>query len=419
MKKEPALFKKSDPYTSASYFQDNLKIFEVFSVSEELSRKEQVHFHDEIEMLFLAEGQAVLTVNGVDFPLAQNGMAWLFPFHVHALRPAGKSKIKVYTCRYSLAILIYLKINRSHVPFSISILEYAPPCLNIDKDKQQQVRGLFEDIIAENESRATDYELVVLSCLLRLVAIFERKAAVYIEQNQNAGRSLAWNTFQYLQLHFNKEIDSATVAAVFNISVSELNSALRLLTGKNFSQNLHDVRIRNASAMMQFNELSIPYIARAVGYSSQAAFYRQFKAIRGKTPDRYRTDTVNDTGRGQVQVTDAAYSILYYINENYREPITAGTAAAALFMSEATITNMMEKSFHCTFSQMVLFFRLWVAAGLLLGTDMPAYDIAAAVGFNSVRTFSRCFDREFGASPTSFRSSGALESRGKPMQSTE
>lgn len=416
MKKEPDLFRKSDPYTSAHYFQDNLKLFEALSEPLEIGRREAPHFHDEIEMLYLAEGSATLTVNGVDFLFEPGGMAWLFPFHVHSLRPAGKGKIKGYLCRYSLSVLIYLKINRQYTPMSLSILEYAPPCLPMGAE-QEQVKGLFEDILRENEEKQPDYELILLSCLLRLVAIFERKASVYIETQHYAARSMVWNAFQYLQFHFNQEIDSASVAAKFGISASQLNGALRLLTGKNFFQNLHDARIRNACAMMQFDELSIPYIARAVGYRSPAAFYRQFKAIKGKTPDQYRSGALEEPSRGQPHVSDSAYALLSYINENYRDPITAETAAAALFVSEATVNNTVEKNFHSTFSQVLILVRLWVAAGLLLGTQMPVCDIALAVGFNAVRTFSRCFTQEFGTSPTAFRSSGRLESRGDQLLS--
>lgn len=403
MKKEANLFEKSEPYTSAHYFQDNLRVFEVFSAVEEVSRKEGPHFHDEIEMLYLVEGNGTLTVNGVAFALEAGSMAWLLPFHVHAIEPAAKRKLKMYVCRYSLGMLIYLKVDQQHTPLSIAVLEYGPPCLQLAKEEQPQARALFEDILAENESRDLAYELVLFSSLLRLVAIFQRKATAFIEKTGHAPRTLAWNAFEYLQLHFNKDIDSASLAAQFGISSAELNRVLRALTGKNFSQNLHDARIRNACAMMQFGELSILYIARAVGYSSPAAFHRQFKAIKGATPDRYRFDAIRDANNRPVYVSDSACAILQFVNENYREPITIATAAAALYMSEVTIANLVEKNFRCTFSQLVLLFRLWVAAGLLTATPMLICDIALTVGFDSQRTFRRCFAAEFGTSPTSFR----------------
>lgn len=408
MKKEPELFKDSVPYVSAYYYQDNLKVFEMMSEIEEISRSTPPHFHDEIEMLFLAEGSAILSVNGVEFPMESGAMAWLYPFHVHSLRPTGKGKVKSYICRYSLGTLIYLKINKDRTNMSLSILEYAPPCMHMGDDSQQ-IHAMFEEIISENKSRRQDYEMILLACLLRLITMFERKAETYIENTQSSARTLAWNALQYLQCYFNKEIDSAAVAAKFNISAGELNSALRLLTGKNFSQNLHEARIRNACAIMQFGDLSIPYIARTVGYTSQATFYRQFKAIKGKTPDNYRSNAAGEGFQGKRFISDSADLILNYVIENYQNPITVATTAAALYMSEATLAGTVEKNFHCTFSQMVMIFRLWLSAGLLLSTGMPACDIAVAAGFNSVRTFNRCFFKEFGTSPKLFRESGSRD----------
>lgn len=412
MYREPKIFGKADPYVSAYYFQDNLDLLEIISGEEYLSRAEKPHVHDEIEMLLITGGDGFLKVNGVDSPVGPGSLVWLFPFHVHALRPAGRQPLRFYYCRYSLGVLLYLKINKQQVKMSLSVLEYLPPALQLEGEDKDKALSIFTELVEENQLRLADYEMLLYACIMRLLSLYGRQAARYIGKNQEHARPVGWNALQYIQFYFNRDIDSARVAEVFGISVSELNGALRLLTGRNFSQNLGDARIRNACAMMQFQALTLPYIAQMAGYSSLSAFYRQFKERKGMTPDEYRSGGA-DGHKAEPLVADSAFDILCYINDNYREQITAATAARALFASESTLTGILHKNFNCTFSQLLHFTRMWVAAGLLLGTDIPVCDIAVSVGFNSNRTFTRAFSEEFGSTPTAFRKSGQREGRGE------
>lgn len=407
MTKKPKLFEKTDPYTGVYYFQDSLRLTDILTGSHTLYQPEQPHLRDEIEMFLITDGEGTLTVNGVDLDLTTGSLAWLFPFHVRALRPKGTAPVTISYCRFSLGMLLYMNISRKYMQMSISALEYAPPVLPLTPEDAGYAGQVLNELIRETEKQEQDCELMQLSCLLRLVALFERRSTVFMEKNQEAARTDMWNALQYIQVHFNKPITSASVAEFFGFSVSELNSGLRLLTGQNFSQVLNTARIRNACAMMQFKELSLPFIARSVGYSTVPAFYRQFKAIKGCTPDQYRTESTETN----LNRWDTVYAVFIYINENYRDPITAESAAKALFIGESTMAALLEKNFHCTFSQLLTLVRLWVAAGLLLGTSLSVGDIAFASGFNSVRTFTRSFTDEFGTSPTAYRQSGGREGR--------
>lgn len=415
MKKKPSLFDKGDPYTGAYYFHDSMKPLEVQAAEGRLMQKEQPHLHDEIEMLLITEGNAILTVNGAELPMPTGSLAWLFPFHVHSLRPAdARGTVKFLYCRFSLGMLLYLHVNKRYMNLSLNMLEYAPPCIPLGEADARRAKDTFEELVRENAERLPDWELLLFSSLLRLIVLFERKASPILKKNQEQARPLMWNVLQYIHVHYNKKIDSAAVAAVFHISVSELNCGLRLLTNMNFSQNLNEVRIRNACAMMQFEELSIQFIARSVGYPSIPVFYRRFKELKGITPEQYRKGMAGQAP--DYMRFDSTYSILIYIIENYREDITAETAAAALYFSEATISGLLEKAFRCSFSELVAKVRLWMAAGILLDTELPVTDIAIAVGFNSIRTFTRRFTDEFGASPTAFRESGTREGRGRSIE---
>lgn len=400
-KDRSGLYDKTSPFTSALYFQENLQFRQMVVRRETLYTDEAVHLHDEIEMLYIHSGEGQLVVNGVPHPAGKGTLAWLFPFHVHALRCTGQAL--VYTCvRYSLGLLMYLQMEQQFQS-SVLVLEQGPPCLALPGDQQAEVAGIMAEMERENAAKRHSYEMVLFAAVMRLVALFERGALLQVELGIPAQRTAAWTALQYIQFNFNQGIDAAKAATVLGTTPLQLNRALRLLTGMNFPQNLALVRVRNACSMMQYAELTLPYIASYVGYSSTAAFYRNFKAVKGITPDQYRQKAAPPRRAAPLLPSDTARALLVYIFEHYREPITAASAAKALYLSESAIAGALEKGMGVSFARLVTRVRLWVAAGLLRGTALNVGDIAQAAGFGSERSLARAFREAHGCSPGQWR----------------
>lgn len=405
---QQGLFDQVSPFTSAQYFQENLQFQHVRVYSETLRGETGAHLHDEIEMLFVRSGQGSLRVNGVRYPLAKGCLAWLFPFHTHTIT-CTEGPLCVTTLRYSLGLLMYLNVDRQLLQ-SILVLEQGPPCLCLPDAEALAAAALLTEMELELSAKRHHHEFVVFAGVLRLITWFERRAQQLLSQGMIDTRTTAWTALQYIQFHFNRDLSTDKVAAVVGLTPAGLNRALRLLTGMNFQQNLALTRIRNACAMMQYEELTFPYIARYVGYSSLASFYRSFKAVKGTTPDKYRKLSQAEAPRPSIQPSDTARVLLIYIGEHYREPITAASAAKALYLSEAAVTAALDRALGQTFAQLVCTMRLWVAAGLLAGTALPADDVAQAAGFGSGRTFTRHFKQLYGCTPGEYRA-GSLGTR--------
>lgn len=395
------LYDKTNPFTSAQYFEENLHFRNMIIRRDTLRTGEAAHLHDEIEMLYIHSGAGRLTVNGVPHPAGRGTLAWLFPFHVHALQCSGEPL--VYTSvQYSLGLLMYLHIERQFQS-SVLVLGQGPPCLSLPAGQQAEVAGIMAEMERESAAKRHDYDLMLFAAVMRLVALFERGALLQVELGIQAERTQAWTALQYIQFNFNQGIDATTAAAVLGTTPLHLNRALRLLTGMNFQKNLALTRVRNACAMMQYEDLSLPYIASYVGYTSTAAFYRNFKALKGSTPDVYRKKAYTAQRQTERAPSDTARALLIYVNEHYREPLNASTAGKALYISPSAIEKALEKGFGISFSQLVCSVRLWVATGLLRGTTLPCGDVAQAAGFGSERSFVRAFREEFGCTPGQWR----------------
>ena len=67
-----------------------------------------------------------------------------------------------------------------------------------------------------------------------------------------------------------------------------LSSLIQKGFGASFSRLLNDYRIKAACSLLQEGKQSITDIYLSVGFESQSSFNRNFKAIMGVTPLRYR-----------------------------------------------------------------------------------------------------------------------------------
>jgi AraC-like DNA-binding protein len=81
---------------------------------------------------------------------------------------------------------------------------------------------------------------------------------------------------------------------------------------------------------------------------------------------------------------------------------TAGRAAAALAMSEATLRRRLAEE-ATSFTALLTDLRMCQALALLQGTDLPVGEVAAAVGYGSPSRFAVRFRARFGLSPRDIR----------------
>jgi len=98
--------------------------------------------------------------------------------------------------------------------------------------------------------------------------------------------------------------------------------------------------------------------------------------------------------------------LIRYIGENYsRTDLSLGKLADRTQTSEAYISYFFKEQTGVNFSDYLERLRMTHARRLLSESDLPVNEIAVAVGYYSLNTFSRAFKRANGLSATEFRKS--------------
>ena len=396
MVRTPELFTHSH-YVRRELGDEEISVEEVF-VKKALPPQR----HDEILLIYCKRGSGVLTVNGVDLPFRSGMLARLFPFHIYSIASADGNPLELFRCAFSLSIIIFLDIGKRNDEATHMLLESASPVVSAPELVARRVCACMEEMIEEFQTQEDFYPRLVTGGLMKILGYFDRQAAIEVRNSESQTRPLAWKILQFIHVHFNaRDMESSMVAQQFGVSATRLEHILRALTGQGFAANLHEVRIRNVCAMMCFEELTVSYISRFVGYTSSATFHRAFKQITGVTPNQYK----KGLGIGQTGAQrDTAWKIIVYLLENYAENLKPADVAKKLFVGEATLHNILRSSIDLSFAQLLEQIRLTYACALLGTGRLRVCDVAEAVGYNSARTFSRSFRKVLGATPSQYRS---------------
>lgn len=100
---------------------------------------------------------------------------------------------------------------------------------------------------------------------------------------------------------------------------------------------------------------------------------------------------------------DLAKDIIHYCYENYDNDISLQTIADSLHISRYYISHLFSKRLHISFSDYINSLRIRRACELLKRGEMSITEIAYTVGYNSTRTFNRCFLSIRGMTPKEYR----------------
>ncbi len=100
---------------------------------------------------------------------------------------------------------------------------------------------------------------------------------------------------------------------------------------------------------------------------------------------------------------DLFRSFNFLVETHFREKHTVAEYAELLYRSPKTISNLFTKLGDRTPLQIIQERRMLEARRMLRYTDLPVGEVAFALNFEDVQTFSRFFKGQEGLSPTDFR----------------
>lgn len=96
-------------------------------------------------------------------------------------------------------------------------------------------------------------------------------------------------------------------------------------------------------------------------------------------------------------------SILKFCSAHYSEEITLDNVAKELHLSKYYISRLLNNKISISFNDYINNLRIDEACTLLIETDKKIADISEDVGFGTIRSFNRAFQRAMSMTPLQYR----------------
>lgn len=176
-------------------------------------------------------------------------------------------------------------------------LEYAVnEALFLSEKEEKTLNGIIENIQQEYQSNIDKFsKQIIISHIEALLNYSERFYNRQFITREKASHQILERLEKLLSDYFNSDeliskglLTVQYVANKLNVSPGYLGNLLRVLTGQNTQQHIHDKLIEKAKEKLSTSDLSISEIAYELGFEHSQAFSRLFKSKTNQPPLKFR-----------------------------------------------------------------------------------------------------------------------------------
>lgn len=359
---------------------------------------------NECVLAYIVSGMGCIYINGILFRIKPGSLCQFHSYHVFQIEPEGTRPLEIIFLVEDYTLMSYWGFSAPDPSSEVQNTFYLPPVIEPCAEDQKSIRQLFAAIQKE-DSHPKKHSLLIKSAIgARIMCLYQHICLANVKNHTRYTPSAVWNAMIYITAYGYLNLTLEDVSAQFQITPVLLNRELKRITYMNFSQFLARSRINYASAALMLEQISLHSIAVNSGFASESTFFRQFYKHRGCTPKEYREKIAAEKfQQPNTFISDKAYEILFYIIRHFNEETSLKTLCNDLYMTEQSVTTILDRCFHTTYHHLLTVYRLRYAQALLLVSPMKLEDIAAYCGFHSSHTFIRRFKEEKQITPTEYR----------------
>ena len=233
--------------------------------------KGNFHFHSQIELYFVNEGEMDVVVDNMHKRLAAGEMSVALSFvpHGYSTPKSSSSAALIIPTRMCEQFIAETKKKRVTTPF----ITHKPTVERIKK----YAKELMKEGI--NKIERNGYVNVILGIIFGSVSFEKTKEPL--------DSALSSRILFYINENFSSNLSLSSLAAHFGYSESYISRYFKSRFNVTFNKYLTLLRLKNAVLLMEEEKHSITYCALESGFSSMRSFYRVFAEEFGCAPKEY------------------------------------------------------------------------------------------------------------------------------------
>ena len=246
-----------------------------------------MHYHNEIELLFVIKGGKRVVVDGVSYDAGEGDIIFVNSGVPHT----------VYNTLEPLATFLVQFKEKNFVESDISqmtsfnskLKSISEVAVGLIKNKE-----VFASALAIlNESREMDVasDMFIKGEICKILGFLYRGKYLVKPDSVKAPREAEKidPIIAYINKNYNEVITLDDASALLGFDPSYFCRLFKRATGASFTEYLNFVRVSNAEKLLTKTRKSILEISEAVGFSSVSYFNRIFKKYKSCSPRYYRS----------------------------------------------------------------------------------------------------------------------------------
>ena len=255
-----------------------------------------LHWHDEIEWIFIISGQVIITLNKTPISASKGDIVLILPGVLHAIDQDQSHSAEYYNIVFDLSLLG--QDTPSDFCFQTYLSSYRKetlslPCL-LPKDHsshpklKQSLTSLIEIYHSDNPAP----ELYIKSQLFYLFWLLEPmqlKTQPSIPNQYHISQIQKMKDFLlFIHANYASPLTLKEAANFCGYSTSYFSKFFKSFTGMTLIEYLNHYRLKKAGDLLLTTSLSVIEISEITGFENHSYFIRLFRKYYQTTPKQYR-----------------------------------------------------------------------------------------------------------------------------------
>ncbi|MCK0472793.1 helix-turn-helix domain-containing protein [Halalkalibacter sp. APA_J-10(15)] len=239
------------------------------------------HWHKEIELLFLLEGEVSILINDKSYLLKEGDLILINSNDLHELHSD-----------HGVLIALQINLDDFNIPDELKTTTFLCNSMEEPSKSYETIKSLIANMIQTNSIQDESTKIYNVSLCYALIAELTRNfkstqsTTHQIKTRKHLDRLS--NILDYVKKHYTENISLADIANREHLSLPYLSSFFNKYIGMNFTEYYDKIRIDYAVNDLLSSDLSIEEIALKHGFPMTRSFVRAFKKEYGVLPSLYR-----------------------------------------------------------------------------------------------------------------------------------
>ncbi|MBR2353998.1 MAG: helix-turn-helix transcriptional regulator [Clostridia bacterium] len=248
--------------------EHNSKGYQTYNAFQYFNTRWAPHFHKNLELIYVQEGNLTLTVGGNNFNMTGGQYALILSNQIHSFYPNG-------SVSYWIAVF-----SSWYVPLfshSVERLQGITPVFSCD----EEIHTMVKTHLIDGEGSL----MMKKACLYAVCDQFQKK--VPLVERQEKSEDLICRVLDYIAANYRQNLTLSQVADAFGYEYHYLSRILNQDYRINFSKLVNEYRIEHALHLLEETEYSITEIASESGFQSIRSFNHVFHQATGHAPSEH------------------------------------------------------------------------------------------------------------------------------------